>query len=225
MPYPRVEQWSDNGFTIAAKFPRSIVHGGEGRHPDPDVILLPDATYSQRDGFLNAINLLGDRLGPLVIQFPYFSKAVFASSSEFIERLDRFLTDLPNDFRYAVEIRNRNWLSLEYADLLRGHDVSLVLVDQAWMPHGDQLEEKFDPVTTDFAYIRLLGDRKEIESITESWDKEVIDRGDRIERWADLIEQLVKRDIETLIYANNHYAGYAPATADRLYNLILDRLG
>jgi len=158
------------------------------------------------------------------IQFPFFSEQVFGSPGEFFERLDRFLSDLPTDFRYAVEIRNRNWLNANFAEMLRSHDMALVLVDQAWMPHADQVEKMFDPVTTSFAYIRLLGDRKEIEAITEKWDKEVIDRGERLERWAEVIARLVKRQVETLIYVNNHYAGHAPATAERLHDMLLQRI-
>jgi uncharacterized protein YecE (DUF72 family) len=222
-----VEGWrrkTPEGFLISAKFPRSIVHGGKGAKPDPGIILIPDVTYSARDKFLEVISGLGRRLGPLVLQFPYFSKAVFESADMFMERLERFLTHLPRDFRYAVEIRNRNWLSADFADLLRKLDVGLVLVDQAWMPHGDQVEQMFDPVTADFSYIRLLGDRKEIEAITNNWDKEVINRGERLDRWAELIAQMVERDVETLVYVNNHYAGHAPTTAERLNDMLLERI-
>lgn len=222
-----VEGWSkkiSNEFILSAKFPRSIVHGGDGPRPDLEAVLLPGATYEARDRFLEVMNTLGNRLGPLVLQFPYFAKTVFESSGEFLGRLDRFLDDLPDGFKFAVEIRNRNWLKKPFADLLRGHNAALVLVDHAWMPHGDEVEKEFDPVTSDSAYIRLLGDRKEIEAITETWDKEVIDRADSLHRWADLVSRLVERDVETLIYVNNHYAGHAPATADRLHDMILQRI-
>jgi len=222
-----VEGWSkkiSNDFILSAKFPRSIVHGGEGARPDSKIVLVPDATYNDRDRFLEVMSLMGKRLGPLVLQFPYFAKAVFASSNEFIERLDRFLDDLPNGFRYAVEIRNRNWLTKSFIDILKRHNAALVLVDQAWMPHGDELAGKYDILTSDYVYIRLLGDRKEIEAVTKKWDREVIDRADRMQRWADLIAKLIEREVETLIYINNHYAGYAPATADRLHDMILEKI-
>lgn len=222
-----VEGWSkkiSNDFILSAKFPRSIVHGGEGAKPDGKTVLDPKATYDDRDRFLDVMSIMGKRLGPLVLQFPYFAKAVFASSDEFMDRLDRFLGDLPQGFRYGVEIRNRRWLNRSFVELLKRHDAALVLVDQAWMPHGDEAAQEFDIVTSDFAYIRLLGDRKEIEAITSTWNKEVIDRGERLQRWAELISRLVEREIETLIYVNNHYAGYAPATADRLHDMILEKI-
>ncbi|MFZ5980139.1 MAG: DUF72 domain-containing protein [Candidatus Zixiibacteriota bacterium] len=218
-----VDNWvrkTPENFLIAAKFPRSIVHGGTGPVPDPDVILRPERTYEQRDIFLEIISRLGTRLGPLLLQFPYFSKKVFSSPDKFIERLDRFLSDLSPIFRYAVEIRNRHWLTKDFRDLLLRHNTALALVDQAWMPHGDEIEINFDPVTTDFSYIRLLGERKEIEALTDRWDKEVIDRSDRLRRWAQLALRLKQRHINSLIYINNHYAGHAPATARKLQNYL-----
>ena len=219
-----IDNWlrkTPENFVIAAKFPRSIVHGGQGPAPNPDIILQSEKTYEQRDVFLDIINRLGSRLGPLLLQFPYFSKKVFQSPQQFFDRLNRFLEDLPPVFRYAVEIRNRHWLTKDFRNLLHRHNVALTLVDQAWMPHGDEVEKMFDPVTTDFTYIRLLGDRKEIEAITDRWNKEVIDRGESLKRWAALALRLKSRNINSLIYINNHYAGHAPETARKLEDYVL----
>jgi uncharacterized protein YecE (DUF72 family) len=217
-----VDGWRDKtpeGFLICAKFPRTIVHGGKGPTPDANVVLQPEATYDERDAFLESISRLGDRLGTLVLQFPYFTKKLFADEREFFDRLDRFLLDLPPEFHYAVEVRNRNWLSPDLAHICRRHDVSLVLVDQAWMPHGDEVVDRFDPVTSQPVYVRLLGDRKEIEAITRTWDTEVMDRRERLRRWAHFLVRLQKRGVSTLVYVNNHYAGHAPTTVQRLQEM------
>jgi len=70
------------------------------------------------------------------------------------------------------------------------------------MPHGDELP--FNPVTTDFSYIRLIGDRKEIEAITQKWDKEVINRQERLVRWAYVILKLIAQHVKVLTYITNH---------------------
>lgn len=218
-----VEGWAartPDDFLISAKFPRSIVHGGNGARPDPKVILEPESAYSVRDRFLNLMTDLGDKLGPLVLQFPYFAKNVFPTADEFLERLDRFLEDLPPEMEYAVEIRNRRWLTARFRDMLFRHRVSLVLVDQAWMPHGDEVENLFNPVTGKFVYIRLLGDRKEIEKITTDWDRIVIDQSAKLERWAELIRRMIERNENVLLYANNHYAGHGPETARQIERMI-----
>jgi len=211
-------------FKICAKFPRSIVHGGKESQPDAKRILNRETTYRDRDRFLEAIAGLKKQAGPLLIQFPYFSKNVFAFRDVFFEILDKFLEDLPDDFRYAVEIRNRTWLKPAFAELCRRHGAALVLTDQAWMPHDDEIEKMFDPVTADFSYVRLLGDRKAIEAITKTWGEEVVDNSDRLKRWAAVLQRLADRAIESYIFANNHYSGHAPATARRLRDMVFDNV-
>lgn len=204
-------------FLISARFPRDIVHGGRGAKPDGRVVLVPDVTYEARDLFLEVMQRLGPRLGPLVLQFPYFNRSAFPSAGPFLERLDCFLADLPRDgFHYAVEVRNRAWMKSALRDVLAKHAVSLVLTDQAWMPHGDEVEKLFDPVTAEPAYVRLLGDRQAIEQITTTWDREVIDNGPRLMRWVSLLVRMMDRGVQTLVYANNHFAGHGPATIRRL---------
>ncbi len=218
-----VDRWVEEtpvGFLIAAKFPRAIVHAGESAKPNASKILTPDETYPIRDRFLDVMSRLGDRLGPLLIQFPYFSKREFPDRELFFARLDKFLSDLPPAFRYAVEIRNRAWLSRAFVELCRSHNAAVTLVDHAWMPHGDEVMTRLDPLTSDFAYIRLLGDRKEIEAITKTWDREVVDQQDRLQRWASLLFDLAAQQMPTLVYINNHYAGHAPATLRRLREML-----
>jgi uncharacterized protein YecE (DUF72 family) len=214
-----VESWAEkvpDGFTIAAKFPRSIVHGGADAKPNPDAIITPEGTYRERDKFLSVISRLGDSLGPLVLQFPYFSKEIFSHRDEFLARLDSFLTDLPKNYRYGVEIRNKHWLNSEFADVCRTHDAVVVLSDYMWMPLGDEVESRFDPLTADFSYVRLIGNRKEIEKITKTWEKEVIEREERLNRWASFLHRMAQRGGNVFVYINNHYAGHAPATVRRL---------
>ena len=223
-----VDGWVEKtpeGFVLAAKFPRSIVHGGDAERPDPARVLDLEATAADRDRFLEVMSRLGPRLGPLVLQFPYFNKTAFASPAPFLERLDRFLEALPKGHAYAVEVRNKAFMGKPLRDLCAKHRVAMVLVDQAWMPHGDEVEAKMDPVTADFAYLRLLGDRAEIEKLTTTWDREVIDRADRMARWADLLARLAARGVRTFVYVNNHYAGHAPTTTKRLMEMYRARGG
>jgi uncharacterized protein YecE (DUF72 family) len=217
-----VDGWrakTPSGFRLAAKFPRTIVHGGEMQRPDPARVLDKDATYADRDAFLAVMQRLGDRLGPLLLQFPFFSRAAFPGPEPFFERLDAFLADLPAGIAYGVEVRNPEWVGRGLADLCRRRGAALVLVDQEWMPHGDRVDRRLDVATADFTYVRLLGDRKRIEALSTTWDREVIDRGTSLVRWADLLLRLALRGLVTWVFVNNHYAGHAPATLRRLQAL------
>jgi uncharacterized protein YecE (DUF72 family) len=129
---------------------------------------------------------------------------------QFLARLKTFLKKVPRDFKFAVEIRNKHWLDARFADLLCAHNVALVLQDQSWMPLPSEYE--FDPITADWTYIRWLGDRKGIEQVTKTWDKVVVDRTQQLTMWVDYCYPLEKRGVTIYAYANNHYAGHAPAT-------------
>ena len=62
-----------------------------------------------------------DRVATLMFEFGTFSKAVFPNVRVFCEQLDSFLGALPAGFRYAVEIRNREYLVDDYFAVLARH--------------------------------------------------------------------------------------------------------
>jgi uncharacterized protein YecE (DUF72 family) len=87
------------------------------------------------------------------------------------------------------------------------------------MPSPTELAEKFDPITADWTYIRWLGDRKGIEGITKTWNKTVVDWTAQLRSWVDFCDQTTKRGVTVYAYANNHYAGFGPATVELFRNL------
>lgn len=219
-----VDGWlakTPDDFVLSAKFPRSIVHGGDAATPDPAKVLVPGAVARDLDAFLSVMSRLGDRLGTLVLQFPYFNKKAFVSAEAFLTRLDGFLWALPKTgFSFAVEIRNKDWYRRPFRDLCASHGVGVVLVDQAWMPHGDEVMDELALPTSGTQYVRLLGDRDAIEKLTKTWDREVVDQTARMTRWAKLLVALAAKGVHSLVYINNHYAGHAPATLRKLRELI-----
>ena len=213
-----IARWKDvtpEHFVMAAKFPRDIVHAGTGPKPNTEVLLTEDV-YEVRDRFLAIMGGLGSRLGPLLLQFPFFSSGAFPSLEAFLERLEGFMQTLPREFRYGIEVRNPEFVQQATLDLCARHNAAFVLVDQAWMPHGDEVADRWNVVTTDFSYIRLLGDHKEMDRITTTWNKEVVDQSASIDRWAGVIRGLLSKEMPIFVFANNHYAGHAPATLRRL---------
>jgi uncharacterized protein YecE (DUF72 family) len=206
-----VEGWArktPEGFVFAAKVPQVITH--------EKVLVDCDAEFKQ---FVETMELLGEKLGPLLFQFGYFNKNAFAGLKDFLARLRPFLKKLPKDHKFAVEIRNKNWLVPQFADALREAGIALSLIDQSWMPRPAQWFEKFDPITTDFTYVRWLGDRKGIEEQTKIWNKTIVDRRTELSEWAEILGKVRKRKIQIFAYANNHYAGYAPATVEMFRGL------
>ena len=191
------------GFTFAAKFPQTITHEKVMRD-----------CREEMTSFLRVMSLLEDRLGPLLLQFPYFNKQAFARPEDFLARLGPFLDELPGEFRYALELRNKGWVNARLLDLLRRKGVALALIDHPWVTPVAQLVQKFDVVTADFAYVRWLGDRKGIEEKTRHWDRTIVDREAEMRIWIPVLRQLLARGISIRGYFNNHYAGFGPGSIE-----------
>jgi uncharacterized protein YecE (DUF72 family) len=202
-----VQGWrtkTPEGFVFALKVPRIITHEK----------LLMDC-QKEFETFIRTADYLGDaRLGPMLLQFPYFNRDAFKSAEEFLGRLEPFLKLLPKGRRFAVEIRNENWLNANFANLLQDHNVALALIDQSWVSRPWEMLEPFDLITSDFTYVRWLGDRKAIEEKTDTWDKTIVDRHGEMSEWVKILRNVHKRKIQIFAYANNHYAGHGPATAE-----------
>ncbi len=95
------------------------------------------------------------------VQFPYFNRKAFKTDDDFLVKLSAFLKALP-----------------------KGYKLALVLFDKVWMPLPEHL--KFDYVTADFSYVRLLGDRKGIEIKTKNWHKVIVNRSRELRSWVDV---------------------------------------
>jgi uncharacterized protein YecE (DUF72 family) len=204
-----VQGWYEKtppGFLFAAKFPQIITHEKCLRGCEAEL-----------GEFISTMELLQEKLGPLLLQFGYFNQDKFRSAEEFLARLMPFLDQLPAAHRYAVEIRNQHWLQPNLLDALRKRNIALTLNDQSWMPvwmndPGEWEARELDLLTANFAYIRWLGDRKGIEEHTKSWDKTIVDRTSDLQKWVEACIKIRRRGAEIYAYANNHYAGHAPAT-------------
>jgi uncharacterized protein YecE (DUF72 family) len=190
-----VERWRKvppRGFLFAAKFPQEVTHERN----------LVDAR-SEAEGFVHTMQALEDRLGPLLLQLPP------SFTVEGMGVLEDFLSTLPQGPRYAVEVRHRSWLGSDLPALLREHGVALALIDYPRMP---RLEE----ATTDFAYIRWLGNRREFP---EGHTHPKKDRDDDLLWWAGVVDRFLSEGREVFAYANNHYQNHSPSTLQRFLEL------
>ncbi|MDP8974566.1 MAG: DUF72 domain-containing protein [Actinomycetota bacterium] len=155
------------------------------------------------ESFVRAMQGLGDRLGPLLLQLPP------DFTVEGIDVLDAFLAKLPKDPSYAVEVRHRSWLDSDLFDLLREHGAALTLVDYPRMP---RLEE----ATASFAYIRWLGNRREFPSGHTGPKK---DRTEDLRWWSGLVDRFLEEGKTVFAYANNHYQNHSLSTVEQFLEI------
>jgi uncharacterized protein YecE (DUF72 family) len=190
-----VEKWREivpQGFLFAAKFPQEVTH-------ERNLV----NTLSEAEGFVHTMQVLEDRLGPLLLQLPP------SFTVEGMGVLEDFLSTLPQGPRYAVEVRHRSWLGSDLPALLREHGVALTLIDYPRMPRVDE-------ATADFVYIRWLGDRRDFPS-GHSYAKR--DRTDDLEWWSERVDRFLSEGREVFAYANNHYQNHSPSTLERFLEI------
>ena len=211
-------------FVFSAKVPKVISHEKYLENCDADL-----------KEFLSVMSRLEDKLGPLVLQFPYVAKGKdpheYETGTEFLTRLKKFVGLLPAEFKWGIEIRNSKWLRPELLDLLRSRQISLVFIDYYTMDPLPKLARRKEVFTAPFVYVRFLGNHKEMDAAVKQarengtrksdWESLIQDRTDRMRQWIPPIKDFVARQIPTYVYFNNHYAGYAPGSVElfsRLYN-------
>ena len=159
------KQQTPENFRFSLKFPQVITH----------IKMLKDCQY-ETEVFLNRANLLGEKLGPLLLQFPP------NFSIEHLPKLKVFLEKLPKLHRYVVEIRNKGWLNQDFYSILRNSKVALAWADSPLMSQISEL-------TSDFLYIRWEGDRKKVKGTLGTIEA---DRAGDLKLVADKIAALCK---------------------------------
>jgi len=109
-----------------------------------------------REMFLRPLWPYREKTALLIFEFGAFGRRSFAGTAEFLERLDPFLADLPAGFRYAVEIRNPEFLEKDYFACLRSHGVAHVY--NAWSRMPELRHQMAIPgsATADFLVSRAL---------------------------------------------------------------------
>ena len=176
-------------FVFTAKFPQAVTHEGDLGSRAENAL-----------AFIDVMRGLDSKLGALLLQFPYSFKP------EEHKLLTGLLDVLPKDMPIAVELRNKHWLTEDLFGELRRRDLALCLADHPWVP---RLAEK----TADFQYIRMLGDRKKIES---DFSHIRFDREKELQWWREVISDFAGQGGNIFVFFNNHYSGHAPTTARRL---------
>jgi uncharacterized protein YecE (DUF72 family) len=129
-----------------------------------------------------------------------------------LERLRELVHQLDPRFRYAVEVRHPSWFQDLSYSFFANNDICMV-----W----SVLAELQTPpiITTDFVYVRFIGDR----SIQEKdFGRIQIDRIAEMQKWADKVKNLQEdeRINRAIKAANNHYAGFGPGTVNIFRNML-----
>jgi len=191
-----VRRWAEvtpPGFRFTLKVPGDVTH-----HPtaeSPQVLAR----------FLESLRPLAaaGKLGPLVAQFPPGFRR-----EKGLPRLAGLLDGTPREFRLAVELRHRSWWTKETLELLAGRGAALVwsVFPGVHPPHV---------LTSDFAYVRFIGDRS-----IETFDRIQRDGRPEMEEMARHLREEGASALEVYALVNNHFMGFGPGSAQVLREVL-----
>lgn len=212
------QAWHDatpGHFVFAVKGPRFVTH----------ILRLRGAETALANFFASGVLLLRRKLGPMLWQFPPNFRFDAERFAAFFAQLPRTLRDAtalaerhdqdrmrgrhawPDEIdetqriRHCVEIRHPSFETPAFIDLLREHDIGLVVADTA-----GKWPLLFD-VTSDFVYMRLHGD--EALYVSGYSDAAIGQWANRMRDWADA-------GLDLYCYFDNDVKVHAPFDAHAL---------
>jgi uncharacterized protein YecE (DUF72 family) len=174
-------------FRFTAKLPQVMTHQNRLQN------ILP-----HMEQFLSALKPLRSKYMFTVVQLP--PSLAFDDARPHLETVGSYLN------RYVIEGRHKSWFSDDAIKYLSDRNICLVWNDVVGV-------DNILPITSDFVYLRIIGDR----SIPESKFGFVHrDRIDDLKLWKEKIMAHEDKLSFAAILANNHYEGFGVATASKL---------
>jgi uncharacterized protein YecE (DUF72 family) len=184
--YARWHADTPKGFVFAVKGPRYITH----------MLRLRNVEAPLANFFASGLFNLREKMGPILWQFPpsfsydhdrlaHFldllpheteaALAIARRRDAFMKGRTRLAIDARRTVRHAIEIRHESFCDPRFVDLLRKHNIALVIAETArrWPMIHD--------ITADFVYMRLHGDKKLYQSGYS--DKSLTQWARRIAAW------------------------------------------
>lgn len=225
--FPPVDFWTrlfrqvPDEFRFAFKVPEQITckvfpphprYGAQAGHENPGFL---DAAMLH-EMFLRPLEAHRDKTALLIFEFGTFGKRSFAEVGEFLDRLDPFLAALPPEFRYAVEIRNPEFLDKDYFTCLRQHRVAHVYNAWSKMPELRSQMAIPDSMTADFLVCRALLRRGRVYEEAVATFAPYTEVREVNQEARDSMRVLIDRARENkqflFLFVNNRLEGNSPTT-------------
>lgn len=195
-------------------FPEHPRYGGRKGLQNPH-FLNPELFISQ---FLTPLLPYRKQIPVLIFEFGAFPSRVFADAAEFSDVLSAFLACLPAAFRYAVEVRNPEFLEAPYFAALQEHRVAHVFNAWTRTPEIGRQMELPGVFSTDFTVARALLRRgRSYEDAVRSFSpyKTLQDPNPDVRcALRQLLVRAKQRSEPTYIFVNNRLEGNAPSTIE-----------
>jgi uncharacterized protein YecE (DUF72 family) len=186
-----------------------------------------DAEYATR-AVVEPLGRLGARLFAVLFQFSPLDMRESRGPREFADRLQRFFTRLPAGFTYAVELRNDELLTRDYAAAL--DDTGAIHCHNAWtfMPSVLEQAKRLPASTRRPLLIRWLlkqNDRYEQASARYAPFSRIVDEDPHTRMdVARLAAKALAHGVPACVLVDNKAEGCAPESIARLAQALVSRV-
>lgn len=158
-----------------------------------------------------------DHTGPFMFEFQRSG----IEPNEFLPRLDRFLSELPKQYQYGVEVRTPSLLGARYHDVLKAHGVAHVYNHLYGMPTlAEQHEALGQSFPAPFTILRLLTPRTmkyhDAVKAYEPYNKLVRPIPTMRAETIQIARQSMQQQVNAYVLVNNRSEGSAPLTVQAL---------
>ncbi|WP_437737918.1 DUF72 domain-containing protein [Sorangium sp. So ce1335] len=181
--------------------------------PNPDFLSVPLFLSRVAAPLLSTFR---DHAGPVLLELPPVGASHRLPPRAFFERLDAFLGALPRELTYAVEIRERAYLTGEYGEILRARGVAHTYSYFRTMPTPGAQAAVVPVSNAPFALVRLLlkpGRRYEAEQRRfHPFDRVVEPDPAMRAEVARIVCEAAALGMGSFVLVNNKAEGSAPLT-------------
>ena len=176
------------------------------------------------DAFLKPLEELRKKRGAIIFEFSTFRPNSDISYPKFVDLIDAFLTRLPKGYEYAVELRNREFLTTEYLHMLASHGVAHVLNNWTRMPPIIDQIKVAGVLTSSFSVARaLLAPGRTYQDAVElfqPYDRVKEENPELREGLVGAVQKCIAEGKTLYAYVNNRAEGNSPKTIEGILDML-----
>jgi uncharacterized protein YecE (DUF72 family) len=232
-PDPRAMQvihdQTPDGFRLSLKvtdritvkrYPNLPRHGPQAGKENPDFLNVE----LFEDAFLRPIETLKQKRGVIIFEFSTFYPASGVTYGRFLELIDAFLAKLPAGYAYAVELRNKDFLTEDYLTMLASRGVAHVLNNWTRMPPILEQIRLAGVLTAPFSVARALlrpgRSYQEAVDMFQPYDRIQEENPELRMGLADAVSRCIADGRQLYAYVNNRAEGNSPKTIEAILDIL-----
>jgi uncharacterized protein YecE (DUF72 family) len=202
------------------RYPNLPRHGASAGKENPDFLNIE----LFEDAFLRPIEALKQKRGVIIFEFSTFYPNSGVTYERFTEMIDGFLERLPKNYSYAIELRNREFLTEEYLTMVQSHGVAHVLNSWTKMPPILEQIQLAGILTAPFSVARAL--LKPGRTYQEAVDRfqpyeELKEEYPELRvGLAEAVRRCVAEGRQLYAYVNNRAEGNSPKTIEAILDIL-----